>query len=180
MAAVTICSDSGAKKNKVWHCFCCFPIFVPWSDGTGYVIFVIWMSSFKSAFSLPSLTFIKRLLSSSSLSAIRVVPSAYLRSLAFLLVILIPPVLHPAQHFAWCTLHRSQISRVTTQSPEVLLPDSEAVYCSMSVRTVASWPTYRFCQRRVRWSGIPISLKTFHSSLWATQSKTLEWSVKQK
>ena len=23
-------------KNKVWHCFHCFPIYLPWSDGTGY------------------------------------------------------------------------------------------------------------------------------------------------
>ena len=32
MAAVTICSDFGAPKNKVWHCFYCFPIYFPWSD----------------------------------------------------------------------------------------------------------------------------------------------------
>ena len=25
-----------AKKNKVWHCFHCFPIYLPWSDGTRY------------------------------------------------------------------------------------------------------------------------------------------------
>ena len=34
MAAVTICSDFGAPKNKVWHCFHCFPIYFQWSDGT--------------------------------------------------------------------------------------------------------------------------------------------------
>ena len=34
MAAVTICSDFGAPKNKVWQCFHCFPIYFPWSDGT--------------------------------------------------------------------------------------------------------------------------------------------------
>ena len=34
MAAVTICSDFGAPKNKVFHCFNCFPIYLPWSDGT--------------------------------------------------------------------------------------------------------------------------------------------------
>ena len=33
MAAITICSDLGAQKNKVWHCFHCFPIYFPWSDG---------------------------------------------------------------------------------------------------------------------------------------------------
>ena len=34
MATVTICSDFGAPKNKVWHCFHCFPIYFSWSDGT--------------------------------------------------------------------------------------------------------------------------------------------------
>ena len=29
MAAVTICSDFGAPKNKVSHCFYCFPIYLP-------------------------------------------------------------------------------------------------------------------------------------------------------
>ena len=31
---VTICSDFGAPQNKVCHCFHCFPIYLPWSDGT--------------------------------------------------------------------------------------------------------------------------------------------------
>ena len=35
MAAVTICSDFGAQENKVCQCFHCFPIYFPWSDGTG-------------------------------------------------------------------------------------------------------------------------------------------------
>ena len=34
MAAVTICSDFRAPKYKVCHCFHCFPIYFPWSDGT--------------------------------------------------------------------------------------------------------------------------------------------------
>ena len=34
MAVVTICSDFGAPKHKVSHCFHCFPIYFPWSDGT--------------------------------------------------------------------------------------------------------------------------------------------------
>ena len=33
--AVTICSDFGAPKNKVCHCFHCFPIYLPWSNETG-------------------------------------------------------------------------------------------------------------------------------------------------
>ena len=35
MAAVTICSDFGAPKIKSDICFHCFPICLPWSDGTG-------------------------------------------------------------------------------------------------------------------------------------------------
>ena len=35
VAAVTICSDFGAQKNKVWYCFHCFPIYFPSSGGTG-------------------------------------------------------------------------------------------------------------------------------------------------
>ena len=31
MAAITICSDFGAPKNKVCHCFYCFPIYFPYS-----------------------------------------------------------------------------------------------------------------------------------------------------
>ena len=33
------------------------------------------------------------------------------------------------------------------------------------VLTVASWPAYRFLRRQVRWSGIPISSRIFHSLL---------------
>ena len=34
MAAITNCSDFGAQKNEVSHCFHCCPIYLPWSDGT--------------------------------------------------------------------------------------------------------------------------------------------------
>ena len=73
--------------------------------GPDAMIFVFWLLSFKSTFPLSSFTFIKRLFSSSSLSAIRVVSSAYLRLLIFLPAILIPACDHPAQDFIWCTLH---------------------------------------------------------------------------
>ena len=58
--------------------------------GLDAMILVFWMLSFKSTFWLPSSTFIKRLFSPFSLSAIRVVSSAYLRLLMFLPAILIP------------------------------------------------------------------------------------------
>ena len=36
------------------------------------------------------------------------------------------------------------------------------------VLTVASWPAYRFIRSQVRWSGIPIYFRIFHSLLWST------------
>ena len=58
--------------------------------GLDAMILVFQMLSFKATFSLSSFTFIKRPFSSSSLSATRVVSSAYLRLLIFLPTILIP------------------------------------------------------------------------------------------
>ena len=34
MAAITTHNNFGAQKNKVWHCFHCFPAYLPWSDVT--------------------------------------------------------------------------------------------------------------------------------------------------
>ena len=34
LAAFNICSDSGAKENKIYHCFHFFPIYLPRSDVT--------------------------------------------------------------------------------------------------------------------------------------------------
>ena len=58
--------------------------------GPDAMILVFWMLRFKQTFSLSSFTFIKRFFSSSSLSAISVVWSAYLRLLIFLQAVLIP------------------------------------------------------------------------------------------
>ena len=58
--------------------------------GPDVMILIFWILSLKPTFSLSSFIFIKRLFSSSSVSAIRVVSSAYLRLLIFLPAILIP------------------------------------------------------------------------------------------
>ena len=87
MAAVTICSDFGAQKNKIWHCIHCFPIYIPWSDVTR--CHDLSFLNVEPQASFFTLLFIKRLFSSSSLFGIRVVSSAYLRLLIFLRAILI-------------------------------------------------------------------------------------------
>ena len=74
-------------KKIVCHCYHCFPIYLLWSAGTRSHDLSFWMLSCKPTFSLSSCTFIKRLFSSSS---IRVMLSAYLKLLIFLLAILIP------------------------------------------------------------------------------------------
>ena len=71
--------------------------------GPDAMIFVFKMFSFKPAFSLSSFTFIKKFFSSSSLSAIRVVWSAYLRLLIFFLAIFISTGSHPPWKFSCCT-----------------------------------------------------------------------------
>ena len=75
--------------------------------GLDAMIFIFWMLNFKPTFSLSSFTFIKRLFSSSSLSVIRVVSSAYLRYRYFSQQSWFQLVLLPAQYFLWCTLHIS-------------------------------------------------------------------------
>ena len=68
------------------HCFpICHEVMGPYS-----MIFIFWMLSFKPVYSLSFFTLIKGLFSSSLLSAIRVVSSAYLRLLVFRPEILIP------------------------------------------------------------------------------------------
>ena len=113
MAAVTICSDFGAQKNKVWHCFHCFPSISHEVMGPDAMIFVFWMLSFKPTSSLSTFTFIKRLFSSSSLSAVRLASSACLRLLIFL-----PAVLIPACHHCFiCRIILDQQRRALFRQP---------------------------------------------------------------
>ena len=176
MAAITICSDFGAQENRVSHCFHYFPIHLPWSDGTRCHDLSFWMFSFKPAFSLFSFTFIERLFSSSSLSAIRVVLSAYLRLLIFLPAILIPACASssPAFHMMYSAYKlNKQGNNIQPRYSPFLVWNQSVVPCL--VLTVASWPVYRHLRRQGRWSGIPISFRIFsycdpHSQrLWHSQ-----------
>ena len=136
------------------------------------MILVFWMLSFKPAFSLYSFTFIKRLFSSSLLSAIKVVSSVYLRLLIFLLAILIPARASPspAVHMMYSAYKlNKQGDNIQPWHTPFPVWNQSLVPCP--VLTVASWPASRFLKRHVRWSGIPISLRIFQSLLWCTQSK---------
>ena len=120
--------------------------------------------------SLSSFTFIMRLFSSSSLSAIRVVFSAYLRLLIYLLALLIPTCacfLQPA--ISHDVLWHKQSDSI--QPWHTLFPIWNQCVGPCLGLIVASWPAYTFLRRLIRWSGIPISFRIFHSLLWSTQSR---------
>ena len=56
-AAVTICSDFGDQENQVCHCYHCFPVYLPWSDGTGWHDLIFLNDEFRPAFLLSSLQY---------------------------------------------------------------------------------------------------------------------------
>ena len=89
--------------------------------GPNAMILVFWMLSFKLAFSLSSFILIKRLFSSSSLSAIRVVSSAYLRLLIFLPEILTPACVSSSLAFHTMYSAYKLNKQVTVHSLDVLL-----------------------------------------------------------
>ena len=142
--------------------------------GPDAMILVFWMLCFKPAFSLSSFTFIKRIFSPSLLSAIRVVPSAYLRLLIFLPAILIPACVSSSLAF-----HMTYSAYKLNKQDDDIQPwctpcpiwNQSVVPCLFLA--VAYWPEYRFLRRQVRWSGIPTSWRIFHILLWSTQSKAL-------
>ena len=150
------------------HCFHCFPLYLAWDDGIGYHDLRFWALSFKPTLSLFSFTFIKRLLSSSSLPAIRVVPSACLR------LILIPACASSSPAFCMMysavKLNKQYDNIQPWRMPFPIWKQSIVPYL---VLTLSSWPACRFLRRQGRWSGILISLRIFHNLLWSTQSKAL-------
>ena len=154
MATVTVCSEFGAQENKFSHCFHCFPIYLPWRDG----IRCHDLSFSDVEFSASSFTllfhFHQQSLNSSLLSAIRVVSSAYLRLLIFLLAILIPA--WASSRLAFRMMYSAYIQPQCTYFP---ILNQSVVPCP--VLTVASWSTHRFLRRQIRWSGIPNFLKNF-------------------
>ena len=169
MAAVTICSDFGAQENSPSICHELL--------GPDAMVFIYWMLSFKPGFSLSSFIFIKRFFSSSSLIAIRVVSSAYLKLLIFLpaILILVCASSSLAFHMMYSAYKlNKQGDNIQPWSTPFPIWNNQSVVSHL-VLTVASWPTYRFLSRQVRWSGIPISWRIFvccgpHSQrLWHSQ-----------
>ena len=116
---------------------------------------ITWMLSFKPAFSLSSFTFIKKLFSSSSLSAIRVVSSAYLRFSIFFLAILIPAcALSSLAFYMMCSAYKLNKQDDNIQPWCTPFPTWNQSAVPKPALAVASCPAYSFLKRQVRWSGI--------------------------
>ena len=92
--------------------------------------------------------------------------SAHLRLLIFLLAILIPSCASSSPAF----LMMYSAYKLNKQGDNIQLwhtsfPIWNRYVVPCPVLTVASWHAYRFLKRQVRWSGIPISFRIFHSTL---------------
>ena len=155
MAAVTICSDFGTPpKNISLTLFPLVPHLFPmkwWGQ-------MPW-SSFSECWALSQLfhsplTSIKRLFSSPSLSAIRVVSSAYLRFLIFLLAILIPACASSSPEF----LMMYSAYKLNKQGDDIqlctLFPVLNQSIIPCPIQTVASWPPLELSQEieKMVWS----------------------------
>ena len=155
LSAVTL-----EPKKKVCHFFHCFSIYLPWIHRTRCHDLCFWMLSIKPAFSLSSFTFIRRPFSSSLFSSMRVVSSAYLRVLIFLLIVVIPPcasfILAFHMMYSSYKLNKQDDNKHPWSTPFPIWNQS-IVPCV--ILTIASLPAYRFLREQVGWSGIPISLR---------------------
>ena len=110
--------------------------------------------------------FMKKFFSCPSISAIRVVSSAFLKLLLFLLAILIPAC--DSSSLAFHMMYSAyklnkQGDNIQTHHTPFSVWNQSVVSCP--VLTVASWPAYKYLWRQVRWSDTPISLRIFHSLL---------------
>ena len=152
-----------SPKSKICHCFHCFPIYFHEVMGPDAMIFVFWMLSFKPTFSVSPFTFIKKLFSSSSLSAVRVVSSAYRRLMIFLPEILIQAWAFPSPAFLMMYSAyklKRQGDNIQPWCTPFPIWNQSVVPCP--VLTVAYWPAHSLLRRWVRWTRIPISLRIFH------------------
>ena len=133
--------------------------------GPDTVSFVFWMLSFKPAFSFSFFTFIKRLFSSSSHSASKVVSSAYLRLLIFLPAILIPA--YASSSLAFCMkFSNSSVGKESTCN----VGDSGSI--PRSGRSTGEGIGYPF---QCPWASLVAQLVKNLPAMWETWVQSLGW-----
>lgn len=180
MAVVPIPSDFGNQENKICHSFCFFWFYFPWSDGTRCLDCSLLLAVFQARCFILLFHFIKRLFSSSPLSALEWCPLHVCSCWFFSWQSWFQLAIHPGQHFTCCTLQKVKCAAWQYKAMSHSFLNLEPVSCSRSNSKFALWPVYGLLRRQIRWSGTLISFRMFHSFLWSTQSKPLAESMKQK
>ena len=157
-----VCSDFGAKENKICQILFFVLQFVmkwggqmPWSS-----VFECWVLSqlFHSPFLLSS---------TGSLVPLCFLPLGFCHLCIWGLLILLLAILSPAWDSSSLAFHMMYSAQKLNMQGDNIQPrhtpfpilNQSIVLCL--VLTAASWPAYRFLKRQVRWSGIPISWRSF-------------------
>ena len=171
--AITVCSDLRTPQIKfstisIIPLSICHEVIEPDS-----MILVFWLLSFNPAYSLSSLTFRSFLIPLHFLPLgwyhLHIWSCWYFSQQSwFQLVSHNSPAFH--MMYSECKLNKQDDSIQPWCTPFSILNQS-VVPCP--ILAVASWRAYRFLRRQIRWSGILISLRIFHSLLWSTQSEAL-------
>ena len=129
--------------------------------GLDIKIFIFWMLSFKKAFHSPLSSSSRGcLIPRCSLSAIRVVSSAYLRFLLFLPAVLI--LTWALSNLSFHMMHSAyKLNKQddNTQPWHIPFPILNHSVIPYMVLTAASWPANRFLRRQISLFVIPISLR---------------------
>ena len=139
---------------------------MPWSW-----FFERWVLS--KLLTLSSFTFIKRLFSSSSLCAIRVISSAYLRLLIFLQAILISACNSSSMEFCvLCSAYKLNKQGDNEQPCHTPFSVVNQSVVSYKVLIVVSWPAYRFLSDKYEGLLFP-SPKEFSTVCYEPYSQSL-------
>ena len=174
MASGTICSDFGAQEKNVYHSFHCFPIYLPWSDETGYHDLSVLNVEFEASFFTLPFHFHEEALQFLFVFCRKGVVICRSDSID-----ISPSILHSSLCFTWSgILHDVLCIKLNTQGDSIppwhtSLPVLNQSFVPCPVLTVSSWPAYRFLRMQISWSDIPIPWRIFHSLLWSPQSKAL-------
>ena len=179
MATVTIHNDFGAQEEEIGHYFHLSPSVCHAGMGLYAMILVFLIFSFKLALSPSSFTLIKRLFSSSSLSAITVASSTYLRLLMFLPPILIPACnsSSPAFLVMWSAYRLNKRWQKTALSYSFLNP--EPVSCSIQGSDCWFLTHIQVSQKTSKMVWYFCLSKIFPQFIMI-HTKTLLWSMKQR
>ena len=167
MAAVIICSDFGAQKNKVDTASTVSSYISHEVTGPDAMILVSECWVLNQLFHSPlSLT------SRGSLVPLHFLPKAWCHlhiwGYWYSSPILIPVC--ASSSLVFCMMYIAY--KLNKQGDNIEpwrtpFPILNQLIVPGLVLTVASWPAYRFYRRQVRWSGILISLRILYSLLWS-------------